>query len=376
MRLRTRLLLMSILASGTSLVTVLAVALLLGPTLHDRLMTAMGVPLHDDLGEMSVMARATEQAFTGALLQALLVAALVALLLAVAVSLATSRQLAAPITTLLTASRRIAAGNYAQRVPEIGDVELRALASQFNAMATELQSTEQRRQTLIADVAHELRTPLATIQGYAEGLLDGVVPAEPATWALLRDETTRLQRLASDLDDLAQADAQQLQLRRALIAPGALVQRAVVILAPHYAVHGVTLNVDAGANLPPVLVDADRIVQVLINLLGNALRATPAAGSVTVTCTAAADLIGFVVRDTGIGIAPAHLAHVFDRFYRIDPARSRSTGGSGVGLTIARAIAAAHGGTLTLTSTGPGTGATATLTLPQTTAPIAVSARA
>jgi signal transduction histidine kinase len=364
MTLRTRFLLTHSLVIGVTLVTLFGVTLLLGPTLHDDLMAAAGMPLHSTTGEMTAMALATERAFRDAMLHALVIAGGVALLIAAAVSVVSSQRLAAPITALLGASRRVAEGEYTQRIPAHGDAELRALAAQFNTMAHALASTEQRRQALIGDLAHELRTPLATIQGYAEGLLDGVVTADATTWALLRDEAARLTRLTADLAELSRADAHQLTLNRQLVAPATFVHRAAEVLTPPYQEHGVQLTLAVSAALPNLVIDEDRIVQVLVNLLSNALHATPRGGKVTLSVRNSAAELVIMITDTGSGIAPEHLPYIFDRFYRADRSRSRRTGGSGVGLTIARAIITAHGGTIQIESQGLGNGTTAVIRLP------------
>jgi signal transduction histidine kinase len=217
---------------------------------------------------------------------------------------------------------------------------------------------------LIGDVAHELRTPLATMEGYTEGLLDGVVEPSVATWALLHDEVGRLRRLVQDLQDLSRAEAHQLPLQPRPTPPGALVKQAVERLAPQYAAQQVTLTTAVPADLPSVAADPDRILQVLINLLGNALRYTPAGGTVRVNAARQGPDILFQVADTGIGIAPEHLPHLFERFYRVDKARSRALGGSGIGLTIAEALVTAHGGHIWADSPGLGHGATFSFTLP------------
>ncbi len=265
---------------------------------------------------------------------------------------------------MLTASRRIAAGHYAERVPAQGTDELAALAAQFNTMAGELEATERRRVALIGDVAHELRTPLATIEGYIEGVLDGVVLPSDATWALMHDEVGRLTRLVRDLQELSRAEAKQLALYPSRSACADLIAQAVDRLAAHYAEKGVALAVIAPADLPTIEVDPDRVLQVLVNLLGNALRATPTGGRVTVTAQHSGTTVTVTVTDTGIGIDAAQLPHLFERFYRVDPARSRGLGGHGIGLTISKTLVEAHGGQIWVTSVGLGTGATFGFTLP------------
>ena len=363
---RARLFLAHLLVIAVGIGTLLLVTLLVAPNIHDRLMReVMGA----DGGMMSGgmvggMDAALAEAFRATMLQALLLSGSAAVLAAIVVSLVVSARIVTPVERLLAASSRLAAGRYAERVPEDGRDELAALAAQFNTMAAELEAAERRRVALIGDVAHELRTPLATIEGYTEGLLDGVVAPEPATWAVLHDEVGRLRRLVAELQELSRAEAHQLPLHLAPAAPSELVAQAVARIAPQFTEKGITLTHDAAPNLPPVRVDADRVIQVLINLLGNALRYTAAGGTVTVRVARQGDAIIFSVSDTGIGIAPEHLPHVFERFYRVDKARSRALGGSGIGLTIAKALIEAHGGRIWAESAGPGHGATFAFTLP------------
>jgi signal transduction histidine kinase len=249
-------------------------------------------------------------------------------------------------------------------VPADGRDELGVLAASFNEMAAALEDTERRRLELLGDVAHELRTPISTLEGYLEGLLDGVVEPRAEVWALLHDETRRMQRLVDDLRDLWRAEARQLPLTLAPVAPAAIVQATVARLAPDFAAAGITLWTTLPDDVPPVLADHDRAIQVLTNLLGNALRYTTAPGEVEIGAALAGGHVRFTVRDTGIGIAAEHLPHVFERFYRVDKSRSRALGGSGVGLTIARALVEAMGGRIAVASPGTGQGTTFTFTLP------------
>ncbi|NTU83702.1 MAG: HAMP domain-containing protein [Chloroflexales bacterium] len=364
--LRARLFLAHLLVIAAGTATLFLVTLVTAHTLHDRLMVALLGPDHATANDpaMATMERATNAVFQTAMLQALLLSGGAATLVAVAVSLLVSARIVTPVRQMLAASRRIAAGHYVERVPATGHDELAALATEFNTMAGELEVVERRRVALIGDVAHELRTPLATIEGYTEGVLDGVVAPSDETWALIHDEVGRLKRLVTDLQELSRAEAKQLALNPQLVAPAELLQRAQARLAPQYAEKGVALSMAAPPDLPPVEVDADRILQVLVNLLGNALRATPADGQVWVIGRLADDALAIEVRDTGVGIAPEHLPHLFERFYRVDKARSRALGGHGIGLTISRALVEAHGGRMWVASDGPGQGATFGFTLP------------
>jgi len=363
--LRGKLFLAHLLVIVVGMVTLFAATLSIAPTLFDRLMGGMMGPGASSVGGMMAgMAETTTQAFRSAMLQALLLSAGAATLAAVVVSLFVSTRIVTPIQRLLAASRRIASGHYAERVVATEADELGALAAQFNTMASALETAERRRVALIGDVAHELRTPLATIEGYTEGLLDGVVSPSAETWALLHDEAGRLRRLVQELQELSRAEARQLPLQLRPCPPAELIDQAVRRIASQFAEQGVTLTTDIPAELPPVQADADRIIQVLINLLGNALRYTPAGGSVQMRVERQHGAVAFHVADTGIGIAPEHLPHLFERFYRVDKARSRALGGSGIGLTISRAIVEVHDGQIWAASNGTGQGATFSFTLP------------
>lgn len=363
--LRTKLFLAHLLIVVVGVSTMLIAIPVIAPQIFDRLVgTMMGANAPQMTGMMAQMQQLVAAAFQSAMLQALLVSGAVAVVAAVAISLFVSNRIVAPVQRLLSASQRIAAGHYGERVPPGEPDELGALADQFNVMAAELEAAERRRVALINDVTHELRTPLATIEGYTEGLLDGVVEPGADTWALLHDEVGRLRRLVQDLQEVSRAEAHQLPLHIVPTPPAVLVERAVAVVAPQFAEKGIALNHSIPADLPAVQADADRIVQVLINLLGNALRYTPSGGAVFVQAERQQGAVQFFVQDTGSGIAEEHLPHLFERFYRIDPARSRALGGSGIGLTIARALVEAHNGRIWATSPGPGQGAIFAFTLP------------
>jgi signal transduction histidine kinase len=299
---------------------------------------------------------------------------LLALGLAVAASLVTAlaaswllaQRLTRPIRILAENAGRIGAGGYQARVPvPDGDDELAALATAFNQMAQALESTERRRQALLADLAHELRTPLATLEGYVEGLADGVVAADQDAWGVLQAELVRLRRLVEDLETVSRVEERQLDLHLGPVDPGVLVVRAVQVAQPAYQAKGVTLTAGVDHPLRLVSADPDRLGEVLDNLLGNALRHTPEGGLVEVTATQRGNQVELSVRDTGEGIRPELLDQVFQRFFRVDPARTRNDGsGSGLGLTISRAIVQAHRGRLWAESSGLGRGARFVARLP------------
>jgi len=306
-----------------------------------------------------------QRGFQDAMMVSLAIAAVASVATALAASWLLAQQLARPIRNLAGAAGRIGQGNYQVRVPATaaGD-ELDTLGHAFNQMAGALESTEQRRQELLADLAHELRTPLATLEGYVEGLRDGVVAADREAWTVLQAEVARLRRLAEDLAAVSRAE-EHLDLRRGPVDPGKLVTAAVQAAQPSFAAKGVALDAHVEDRLPAVAVDADRIGEVLANLLGNALRHTPAGGRVEVAAGQRGSELELAVRDTGEGIPPELLGRVFERFYRVDPARRDDGGGSGIGLTITRAIVRSHGGRVWAESAGRGRGARLVIRLPR-----------
>ena len=291
--------------------------------------------------------------------EAIVVAVLVAGVLFAALSRA-ARRFATPVDELLDAADRLAEGDYAVRVPERGPAELRAAAHALNTLAERLAATEERRRAMLADVSHELRTPLTVVRGGLEGMLDGVHPRDDQHLAALRDETLLLDRLIDDLRTLSLAEVGALPLSRSPESPADLVEDAVAAFRAGAGAAGVALEVDVAAGVPRVDADRVRIAEVLRNLLANALRFTPAGGSVTVSAALGpAAMVTFSVRDTGTGLAPGEAAHIFDRYRR-----AADAGGSGLGLSIARELVAAHGGTIDATSDGPGLGTVVRFSLP------------
>lgn len=298
---------------------------------------------------------APEQAFLDRINQSLLLAAGLALLVGVLLGAVLARTLAAPLGRVSAAAGAVAAGDLSQRVPERGTVETQALARSFNQMAANLEQAEQLRRNLLADVAHELRTPLTVIQGNLQALLDGVYPLERAEIATIYDETRLLSRLVADLRELAQAEAGQLKLHLGPVDLTAVLAQTVDSFALLAQDSQINLELDAHASLPPVQADPDRLAQVLRNLMGNALRHAAPGGLVQVVAQPMGDGMRISVADDGPGIPAADLPHVFDRFWRGDPARSRDSGGSGLGLAITKHLVEAQGGQIGVVS-GEGLG--------------------
>jgi signal transduction histidine kinase len=302
--------------------------------------------------------------FMDSLNEIMVAAVAAAMLAAFLMSLYVSQRIVEPVRQVRFASQHIAQGDYHKRIQIVSRDELGDLASAFNQMAQDLEQTEQRRLELVGNVAHELRTPLGSLQAMMEGLIDGVLPGEPATYVNIQSELDRLQRLVQDLQELSRVEARQLALDQKPVQIDELIATAAARLRPQFDDKNVHLELSLADDVPVVTADPDRIMQVLVNLLGNALQYTPAGGSVAVTAEAAGHEMVVTVSDTGIGIDPEHLPHLFERFYRVDKSRSRTGGGSGIGLTIARHLVEAHGGAMRAASPGPGQGSTFTFTLP------------
>jgi two-component system sensor histidine kinase BaeS len=341
--------------------TLVIVAVVIAPGLfRAHVQRAVG-PVPSDL------AHHLDRALGQALLISLAVAVAAALATTLAVSWFITRRLTRPVAAMATAATRIADGDYDTRVPasRLG-AEFTLLDNAFNRMAATLQGTERRRRELLADLAHELRTPVATLDSFLEGIEDDVIPATGQTWQTMRQQTARLRRLVDDVDSVSRAEERQLQVGPQPVNVDAVVAEAVRAATAAFHDKRVVLQRQTSPVPAQVRADPDRLREILDNLLSNALRHTPAGGTVTVTTTTDRARVAVSVADTGEGIAAEHLPHLFDRFYRADPARSHTTGGSGIGLTIARALAHAHGGDLHAASDGPDRGAVFTLTLPAT----------
>lgn len=291
----------------------------------------------------------------------------VSVIAATGASLFVAQRIVEPLQSMAETSQRIAHGRYSDRIPVSDDYEISDLAISLNSMAETLEKTELQRQELIGNVAHELRTPLTTIKGYMEGLIDGVVPANAATFTLIHDEADRLSRLVSDLQDLSRLEESNGDLHPRVMQLTDIVASVVQKMRPQADRKGISLTTTIeGASSPYVLADYDRMQQVLLNLVANALQYTAEGGAVRIDIVPdpTAGVVRLSVVDDGEGILPEHLPNVFTRFYRVDKSRSRAAGGSGIGLTIARRLIEAHGGTIEATST-PGKGSIFTITLPR-----------
>ena len=355
--LRARLLLAFLVVGAAALITVGVAVLLTGPGYFAE---AMGHLPGDPMGE--AMADATQAAFTDAMRRALIAATLIAIATAAVVSLLVAARIARPISALARAARRIAGGDYAERVPVDEPGELGDLAMSFNEMAVSLEATERRRLQLVGDVAHELRTPLTTLDGYLEGLEDGVVEPSEQTWGLLRTETARMTRLVNDLAELWRAESHQLPLRLETVDAAAVAREVGERMATGARSRAVELVLPA--DVADAKADRDRVAQILGNYLSNAFRHAPDGSRVTVSASRRGDVVRLSVADEGPGLAEDQLDAVFERFYRVDSARSRTAGGSGIGLAIVRALAEAMGGQAWAESPGLGRGATFFVELP------------
>ncbi len=307
-----------------------------------------------------------EQRFLQRMRNLLLAGAVVAVGLGLVMGALLSRSMVAPLQRLAAAARAVAAGDLGRQVEVEGSVEMAEVGQAFNEMTAALEEAETLRQNLVADVAHELRTPLSVVQGNLRAILDDVYPLDKAEVSRLYDETRLLGRLVDDLQELAQADAGQLPLNVQPTDVGLVVRNTVENLALAAEAQEVALSAQIPVGLPPVQADPDRIAQVLRNLSVNALRHTPSGGSVTITVTALAKAVEIAVADTGEGIAPDDLPYVFERFWRAERSRPRSDrwmGGTGLGLSVAQSLVEAQGGRIWAESVH-GQGATFRFTLP------------
>lgn len=344
---------------AVGVVTTAVVAAVVGPPLFREHLHRAGVPM-DSLEQVHA-----EEAYGYATMLSIGGALAVSALAALAVSFYVSRRLQRSITEVASAATDVAQGNYGIRVspPHLGD-DFDALSTAFNQMASRLQAVDSTRQRLFGGLAHEIRTPVAVLEAYIEALEDGVRTLTPQTAAMLRDQTRRLVRFSDDVAALAKAEESSVSMSYTIIDVDRLTRQCVAAVEERYVDKGVTLFVRIAAELPPLWADEQRMSQILGNLLDNALRHTPAGGSVELSCVRAGERLRIVVADTGEGISDEHLPRVFERFYRADTARDREHGGAGLGLAIAKALVEAHSGSISVVSAGSGAGAAFTVELP------------
>jgi signal transduction histidine kinase len=296
----------------------------------------------------------------------LLLGAVAAFAVALVAGAVAARSLTRPLRDLTHAARAVAAGDFERKVVIGSRDELGTLAEAFNQMSRALAASQRLRRQMTADIAHELRTPLSIILGHLDAVEDGVLTGTADTTRIIREETERLARLVEDLRTLTRADAGELALSRRPIDVGDLVARALAAYLPQAAAKDTALKAEIEPGLEPIELDPDRMLQVLNNLLANALFHAPAGGRIVIRGTMTSSGIRLIVQDSGPGFPPEDVGRVFDRFYRSDNARRREDGGSGLGLTIARSIVEAHGGTIEAQNTH-GEGAAIIIELPRLT---------
>lgn len=304
-----------------------------------------------------------EALFLKGVRQGILFGSLVAVLIALLLGIVLARTLTRPLRELTEATRSLARGALGQQVPVRSSDELGELTTSFNQMSADLAQSVQQRRQMTADIAHDLRTPLSVILGYSEALSDGKIPGSAEIYTVIHGEAQHLQRLIEDLRVLSLADAGELKLDRQSISPAVLLERTAATHTMKAQEQEITLRVALNGELPAVLVDPERMAQVLGNLVANAIRHTPSGGSITLSADAEADWVHLQVQDTGEGIAAEDLPHIFNRFYRGNAARVQVEGESGLGLAIARSLVEAHGGVIRVEST-LGHGSAFTVTLP------------
>lgn len=305
-----------------------------------------------------------ERAFASAMLVSVVVAVLVALLVALAVTWFFTRRLQRSIDAVGDSASRIADGDYRTRVARPGlGTEFDQLAETINRLAGRLGAVEQTRRRMLADLAHEMRTPLATIDAHVEAIEDGLRDADRETLTVIRASTDRLVRLAQDVGAVSRAEEGQLVIEVKPVLATDIVATAIAAAQSSAQTRGVSLVAKVEADVGRILGDRERLGQVFANLLDNAIRHSPAGAVITVSCRGSGNgWVEFSLTDTGDGIAPEHIRHVFDRFYRADTARNREQGGSGIGLTITRALVEAQGGRISVASS-VGVGTTFTIRL-------------
>jgi signal transduction histidine kinase len=286
----------------------------------------------------------THRAFLTAVHYTLFWASLAALLIAFVLSFLLTRRVLRPLSRMAEATREVAAGNFSSRV-EVGAAdEIGRLGTAFNRMADSLENLERLRKTMVGDVAHELRTPLTNLRGYLEGLSDGVIPPEKATFEMLQAEILRLVRLVEDLGQLARAEAARAYLERQEFDLSETIGQMLTLYRPRFEARSITVATRFASSADRIVADRDKVLQAVRNLIENACRYTPEGGRFTVSSERLPGEIRVVFANSGPGIPPADLPYVFERFYRAERSRSRDAGGAGIGLSIVKELIEAHGG--------------------------------
>ena len=306
-----------------------------------------------------------EQRYLSHVNTSLIIAGVVGAAVAILLGLFLTRQFTKPIRALKRGAARIAGGDLAYRVEVKSKDEFGELATSFNSMAATLDSSEQSRRRLFADIAHELRTPLSVIGGTVDAMLDGVYEPNPDNLTSIKEETEVLTRLVAELRDLTLAESGHLKLEVEPTNLAELVQRRVSQAEVIAQGKNISLKTDITERLPEIEADGRRVEQVVANLLDNALNHTPQGGTVTIAVSPDKNGILVSVSDTGEGIPPEHLPYIFERFYRVDDARSRKTGGAGLGLAIAKQMVELHGGRIWVESEA-GKGSKFSFAMPRT----------
>ena len=315
--------------------------------------TTVGYVIADNSGSDR---NSLEETYLHRINQLLMVAMGGAAALALILSFWFARSLSKPLREITTAIRSIADGNLEQQVPVRSRDEVGQVAVAFNQMSANLARANALRRQMIADIAHELRTPLAVVVGYLASLSEGLLKPSPDRFKIMHDEAQHLQRLVEDLRLLSLADAGELPLNLQRVTPGELITMAAAAFSHQAEQQHISLSTQIDDGVPLLYADPDRILQVLDNLLSNALRYTPEHGSITLASRFQDDRVTLSVQDTGPGIDPGHLPHIFDRFYRADAVRHQEQNESGLGLAIAKSIVEAHQGHISATSVlGEGT---------------------
>ena len=357
-RLISQLLIGQIVLLAVTGVTLIGTASIVAPSIFRRHMMEAGI-------DTSAAQAHISEAFSGAFSFSLVIATLASLLISGIIAWYLMRRITQPIEILANAAEALALGGRQVNISARGSSpEIDRLANALTGMAEELSKVQDEQARMLRDLAHELRTPIATIGALVDGIEDGVVEANAHSWNTIRDQVERLNRLSRDVRDVSHSSDQTLSTQKVLIDPSDLGRSAIAAWNSRFESRGVLLEGSMHSNLPMIEVDPTRIGQVLSNLLENSLRHTPRAGKVQLIVEPVIDGVEFSVRDSGDGIAAKHLHLIFERLYRGDISRGSGDSGSGLGLTIARSIAESHSGTLTAFSEGRGRGSVFKLTLP------------